>query len=244
MTRLTAWSTSTAVPRFLYGVGIWGDALRRDRTRRGLLSLQRHCCIGVGGCKFSVSHPVAQLLAGEPPLDLVASEHIVTQCLRNNVEPVKHIETEYRTEDLARYGMKALKIRLRTDTKTEWARRWRDDQRGRHTRKFFPTLESPLSIRLKLTRQSTEVLTGHGFFAEYQERILHVGEGKCLICNVTDDPSHRIFECDRFARQRDILRNSCTQSGLPWPASLEQIAQSRALEQIYLFARYDEQDQG
>ncbi|KAI5737432.1 hypothetical protein M8J76_013579 [Diaphorina citri] len=70
------------LPKVLYGIGVWGDALSRVKVRRRLLTLQRHCGIGIAGCKFSVSHPVTQLLASEPPLDLVAQERVVIERLK------------------------------------------------------------------------------------------------------------------------------------------------------------------
>ncbi|KAI5704270.1 hypothetical protein M8J76_009329 [Diaphorina citri] len=69
------------LPKVLYGIGVWGDALSRVKVRRRLLTLQRHCGIGIAGCKFSVSHSVRQLLASEPPLDLVAQKRVVIERL-------------------------------------------------------------------------------------------------------------------------------------------------------------------
>ncbi|KAI5740353.1 hypothetical protein M8J76_002984 [Diaphorina citri] len=86
------------LPKVLYGIGVWGDALSRVKVRRRLLTLQRHCGIGIAGCKFSVSHPVTQLLASEPPLDLVAQERVVIERLKKGWiqtgNKVSHIERD------------------------------------------------------------------------------------------------------------------------------------------------------
>ncbi|KAL1463852.1 hypothetical protein WDU94_015552 [Cyamophila willieti] len=118
--------TGATVPKVLYGVSVWGDALSNHHVRRRLLTLQRHCCIGIAGCKFSVSHPASQLLAGEPPLDLVASEAKVLERLRDGeIEVGEYLGSEFRMP--ARKEYKRVKKALREKTMEEWEKRSGDD---------------------------------------------------------------------------------------------------------------------
>lgn len=232
-----------AIPKALYGVGIWGDALCRGRDRWRLLRLQRVCCVGITGSKFSVSHESSQILANQPPLDLVASECVVLDRLRNGFEPVKHLGVEFTVADLDRLRWTGLKRHLREMTATEWQRRWTETNKGVHMKKYFPSVESRGKVSFKLTRQLTEVLTGHGYFAEYQQRILNNGDGLCTECGLLDHPEHRILSCQIFLEQQAKLMRACALDGLLWPASLEQIAHSkRAFKFLELFARRERRD--
>ncbi|KAI5756565.1 hypothetical protein M8J77_025956 [Diaphorina citri] len=240
--RIPGIAIKKTMDQVLYGIGVWGDALSRVKVRRRLLTLQRHCGIGIAGCKFSVSHPVTQLLASEPPLDLVAQERVVIERLKKGwIQTGTYLGREYRIDE--RTNANAVKRSLREATLVEWESRWRDDPRGRHTRKYFPTVESRLGLKIQFTRQLTEILTGHGFFREYKHRILHDGNGKCPECDVMDHPEHRILACRRFDEERENLRRACYDQmpDVPWPPGFDRMVQFPSVRKaLESFARHGE----
>ena len=53
---------------------------------------------------------------------------------------------------------------------------------------------------------STQILTGHGVFATYRERIGKQDNSRCMYCEEEEDnPKHTVLHCRRLQQQREEL---------------------------------------
>ena len=75
---------NAVVPRATYEVGMWGDDIYKKRkviARRQ--TCQRYAFIAICAGARTVSHTASQVLVGEPPLDMLASELKYLERFRN-----------------------------------------------------------------------------------------------------------------------------------------------------------------
>lgn len=109
-----------------------------------------------------------------------------------------------------------VKRHIRCQTIEEWQRRHGTSTTGTITRIFFPDVRIANKIlkNLKLNRDITRVLTGHGAYAAYLHRFgLNNSPGCVCDDEVEETVLHVVFECPRFDRQRFELE-MCTDLNL------------------------------
>ncbi|KAI5703858.1 hypothetical protein M8J76_007107 [Diaphorina citri] len=196
------------VPKMAYGAAIWAHTISRDQEiRRRLLTLQRFCTIAITASAGTVSHAATQVLAAEPPLNMVISEAGARDrilLLRSNT--AQHLGRTFhplRREELC--------AALRSATMDQWQTEWDAADTGRLTHLYFPSVMARVELHLPLNRRITRVCTGHYLnCADYRARILKLPDedGLCPVCRLRDTPEHRIISCPYFAEARASLTRS------------------------------------
>lgn len=84
----------------------------------------------------------------------------------------------------------------------EWNDRGSSSEKGRITFKFFPKV----SLRFRsYSVHAIQLFTGHGNFGVHMERLGRSEEKMCPVCQVFDEPFHRLQECPTFREERAQL---------------------------------------
>lgn len=188
----------------LYGAPVWAAELRaRRRCAENLQRVQRRLALRVIRGYRTISGGVAALLAGLPPLLLVAEE----------LAQVYHLR-----RDLRRRGMdppdeavEAMRRQARAATLASWREILSPLAAGRPVvAALLPLLEEWLGRRWGcLTYRMTQVLAGHGCFGEYLCRMGKEPDPRCHACgDAQDTASHTLELCPAWDRQRRVLRRA------------------------------------
>ncbi|XP_076301808.1 uncharacterized protein LOC143219885 [Lasioglossum baleicum] len=141
------------------------------------------------------------VLSGLPPLTLLAEERRRIFLRAINVDRTS--EYDYKAE------MKNIKETERQTTMELWQTRWDIATHGRKTHTLIPKISEwiewgPRTLDFHLT----QVLTGHGCFADYLHKIGKRNDICCIACKQsTDSPEHTILECSVWNAERDALFN-------------------------------------
>jgi len=145
----------------------------------------------------TISHVASNVLAGLPPIQLLAREH----------------EKAYNTRRATgRKVTNAKKAASWTRTITEWSRQLLEAEKGEWTRALIPDLDLWCKRgRGELTYRLTQLMTGHGYFNKYLARIKKALNAICSHCGDQldeDDAAHTLLRCPAKNRQREMLRRS------------------------------------
>lgn len=188
----------------LYGAPIWAEDATASKSIKTLLKrVQRRMAIRAIRGYRTVSHAGATLLAGFPPIELVARMQAAvfhnTRALRRERGCV-----ELRPRDAQRIRTQA-RIRLME----EW-RRWLLDPTingGRIIEAIRPVMEDWIGRRWgNLSYRATQIITGHGCFGQYLCRIGRDPSAECQHCPSTvDTAQHTLAECEAWAEEREVL---------------------------------------
>lgn len=119
---------------------------------------------------------------------------------------------------------KILRARLHNMASSRWNEEWRTSKKGVITKLFFPLVPSfgPLDRR-PLSRQHTQILTGHSLLSAHQFKIGSVPSPTCECGLAPETVEHFLLSCNRFDRQRTGLRLRCGETGMGWPPSLSDL---------------------
>jgi hypothetical protein len=99
----------------------------------------------------------------------------------------------------------------------EWQKRWDADDKGRVTYQFFPNIKARLNTKFRFDGITTQILSGHGNFRSYLQRIGRLESGKCICeSDELDTIQHRIFDCENYRNERERLM-AITEN---WPVDL------------------------
>jgi hypothetical protein len=186
---------SVVTSTLMYGAPIWADSMEMETYRRELATIQRLSALRVVCAFRTVSDDAACILSGMPPIDLLAKERQTTYLRRN-------------------HGTKTEIRRIaRTDTMTQWQRRWDQSPKGRWTYRVIPSIEMWLSRKHgEVDYYLTQFLTGHGCFRAYLHRFKHDDSPHCPVCKGTPETAeHVLFECPRFNEERESIGASGNQ---------------------------------
>ncbi|XP_011858129.1 PREDICTED: uncharacterized protein LOC105555700 [Vollenhovia emeryi] len=185
-----------------YGAPVWAGALMRSRKSLAILrGAQRRMAIRAIRGYRTVSHTAATLMAGMPPLDLVAAGY--AQVYR-------------RTRELRGQGVpvtarvrRLLGAQARRETREEWRTRLSGPNTpGKRTvEAILPCLDSWLERPwARASFRTSQVLTWHGCFGEYLRRIGREATEKCHHCGADKDSAqHTLEECPEWDAQRRVL---------------------------------------
>lgn len=175
----------TMKSRLLYGASIWANTtIKYDTSRGTILGAQRAAALRITRAYRTVPRDAAIALAGTPPANLLAVEESRVRA-RVQSDPDLH-RTKARAEERAR-------------TITIWCSLWRANRSSaRTTKQFLPDLrrwlERPKGV--ETTFHLTQLLTGHGCFGTYLERIGKLPSPTCPYCGDPVDTSvHTFFIC-------------------------------------------------
>lgn len=176
----------------LYAAPIWAEATRFSSYLRSMESVYRICALRVCSAFRTVSSDAALVIAGTPPIDLLANENVTYDSLPLELP-------------------KSSKRRIARDRSVAvWQRRWDASQNGRWTHRLIPNLELWLNRRHgEVDYYLTQILTGHGCFKSYLHRFKHDENPFCSFCagSVIEDAEHVFFICPKFNAERRELSN-------------------------------------
>uniref|UniRef100_A0A2S2P557 Retrovirus-related Pol polyprotein from type-1 retrotransposable element R1 n=1 Tax=Schizaphis graminum TaxID=13262 RepID=A0A2S2P557_SCHGA len=172
----------------LYGCPLWAD----DMSTSGwatLCKVQRRICLRVVSAYCTVSGDAVRVIAGIPPLDLLAKERKDLYLERKNRNHPPTDEAD--------------------DITTVWQRRWDSSEKGRWTQRLIPDIRRWINRRHgEVNFHLTQALSGHGCFAEYLRRFGKLGSAECWYCgHACDDAYHTFFACDAWYTRRGAAEN-------------------------------------
>lgn len=181
---------SAVCAKVLYAAPIWADAMKQGPARK-LGSVLRISAIRIVSAYRTVSESAILVLAGMPPVDLMAKER-------------KEIHEEMR-ENTGEQNKRQTQARQRLLQK--WQIRWDTATTGRWTHKLIPTIKPWIERKHgNMNYYLTQAFTGHGSFNAYLSRFGKKDRADCDTCgHKVDDAHHAIFECQEWNEARTDL---------------------------------------
>uniref|UniRef100_A0ABD2WQL7 Reverse transcriptase domain-containing protein n=2 Tax=Trichogramma kaykai TaxID=54128 RepID=A0ABD2WQL7_9HYME len=171
----------------LYGAPIWSTAAQKRVYIRQAESAHRRACLRVIGGRPHVSHEATYVLAGIPPLALLADER--ARLYGRRQEDAKDEE--------------------RLATLSRWQEAWDRSTKARWTHRLIPNIRVWIERRHgELNYHLTQLLTGHGFFKHHSRRYDHNQSAQCPACpSSIENAEHVFYYCPRFSEERESLHS-------------------------------------
>lgn len=182
----------------LYGAPIWADALGKNSSYGAACRrASRIASLRVACAYRSVSDIALSVIIGVPPVDLLAIERANTY--RKGIQRTEETEDEVCSHN-----------QWSRRTSEEWQRRWDMAKEGRWTHRIIPNvMEWTDRQHGSVNFHLTQVLTGHGCFRSYLQRIRVYETAECPECpGVDEDVEHSLFHCPRFNEEREQFQNT------------------------------------
>ncbi|CAB0029023.1 unnamed protein product [Trichogramma brassicae] len=169
----------------LYGAPVWSTAAQKRAYIRQAESAHRRACLRVIGGRPHVAYEATYVLAGIPPLALLADERARLYGRRR--EDAKDEE------------------RLATLSKEAWDR----STKARWTHRLIPNIRVWIERRNgELNYHLTQLLTGHGFFKHHSRRYDYNQSAQCPVCpSSIENAEHVFYHCPRFSEERERLHS-------------------------------------
>lgn len=164
----------------LYAAPNWMKALKHKKYRNMINSCQRKVVLRVIAAYRTVSTQAAQVIAGVPPIDLLAAER----------------------EEIYLKG-KSVKIEARRLLLENWQKRWEETATSSWTKKLIPSVENWIEMGCaEVDHFVSQFLSGHGCFRYYLKRFRKAEDDRCLYCrDGRVDTAEHIFECSRWVKE-------------------------------------------
>lgn len=179
----------------LYGAPVWGETLNFSKVNVDvLMRVQRRAALRSICAYRQVSYEAANLIAAIPPIDLIAFERMAVY----NAKKVGNLE---------RADGQLNQIRSPRDvTIDKWVRRLQVAGKGLWTRRLITDVTGWCKRRHgHLSYHLTQILSGHGCFGSYLERIGKETSSRCHHCTAgEDDAMHTIFVCPCLTEERNV----------------------------------------
>jgi hypothetical protein len=80
----------------------------------------------------------------------------------------------------------------------KWQSYWEETTKGTITKEFFPSVETRLTLNLKLSPNVTTIMTGHRNIRSYLHRLKIIGSPECPCSHRIQTVDHLIFQCKRL----------------------------------------------
>uniref|UniRef100_A0A2S2QW03 Reverse transcriptase n=1 Tax=Sipha flava TaxID=143950 RepID=A0A2S2QW03_9HEMI len=178
----------------LYGAPIWGQCLKYSKyCVDKLMRVQRRATIRSCCVYRTVSYSAVNLISAIPSVDLLALER----------------QDAYNTRKAAGIGNQLVNETKQTGkrqgTYTRWKARLQESKNGRWIITLITNLEGWCNRKHgQVDFHLTQMLSGHGCFGSYLNRIGKEESLKCHHCPAEeDDAMHSLFEC-RSWMERDM----------------------------------------
>ncbi|CAB0041375.1 unnamed protein product [Trichogramma brassicae] len=167
-----------------YGAPIWSTATKKRAYIRQAEAAHRRACLRVIGDRPHVSYEATYVLAGIPPLALLADE---------------------RTRLYGR-RRKDAKDEERLATLSKWQEAWDQSTKARWTHRLIPNIRVWIERRHgELNDHLTQLLTGHGFFKHHSRRYDHNHSAQCPVCpSSIENAEHVFYHCPRVKLKREF----------------------------------------
>uniref|UniRef100_A0ABD2XG30 Reverse transcriptase domain-containing protein n=1 Tax=Trichogramma kaykai TaxID=54128 RepID=A0ABD2XG30_9HYME len=172
----------------LYGAPIWITAAQKRAYIRQAESAHRRACLRVIGGRPHVSnYEATYVLAGIPPLVLLADERARLYGRRR-----EDAEDEERLATLSK-----------------WQEAWDRSTKARWTHRLIPNIRVWIERRHgELNPHLTQLLTGHGFFKHHSRRYDYNQSAQCPVCpSSIENAQHVFYYCPRFSEERERLHS-------------------------------------
>ncbi|CAB0038639.1 unnamed protein product [Trichogramma brassicae] len=171
----------------LYGAPVWSTAALKRAFMQQAESAHRRACLRVIGGRPHVAYEATYVLAGIPPLALLADERARLYGRRR--EDAKDEE--------------------RLATLSKWQEAWDRSKKARWTHRLIPNIRVWIERRHgELNYHLTQLLTGHGFFKHHSRRYDHNQSAQCPICpSSIENAEHVFYHCPRFSEERERLHS-------------------------------------
>lgn len=186
----------------LYGAPIWASALGKDLMgKRELSQVFRQLAIRVIRGYRTISGAAAEIMAGVPPIELMAEERASSYIIVKRIKQHGGVPTNKMRA--------AILCRSRKILIKKWRRQLLESKatENRTVHAILPNLEKWLDRKWGgNTYRMTQMLSGHGCFGEYLGRIGKEIDATCHHCNGDRDTAqHTLEECPAWAEERRVL---------------------------------------
>ncbi|CAB0032520.1 unnamed protein product [Trichogramma brassicae] len=170
----------------LYGAPIWRCATETQAYIRQAEAVHRRACLRVISGRQHVSYDATYVIAGVPPLALLADE--LARIYQRRPEDVKEEE--------------------RRETLRRWQDRWDRAPKGRWTQLLIPKIAEWVERgHGEVGYYLTQLLSGHGYFKSHSQRYDNTLSALGPACPTTiEDAEHVFFHCPRFYEERERLQ--------------------------------------
>lgn len=207
----------------LYAAPVWSSATTVESYLRPMKSAYRRCALRVARAFRTVSYDAACIVAGMPPIHLMAEE-------RN--------EVYRRRQEGGETDRRIIKQDARATVMERWQQLWDTSTKGRWTHRLIPDVRAWTDrAHGETDHYLTQLLTGHGCFRAYQLRFAIDDDESCPTCHpVVEDVEHILCHCPRFDRAREILQEHLQQQPSPENIVAEMLASEAAWSAVSHFA--------
>ncbi|CAB0034714.1 unnamed protein product [Trichogramma brassicae] len=173
---------------FLYGAPIWRCATETQAYIRKAEAVHRRACLRVISGRPHISYDATYVIAGVPPLALLADER--ARIYQRRSEDVKEEE--------------------RRESLSKWQDRWDRVSKGRWTHRLIPNIAEWVERgHGEVNYYLTQLLSGHGYFKSHNQRYDTTLSALCPACPTTiEDAEHVFFHCLRFYEERERLQQA------------------------------------
>ena len=188
--------TNVTTSILLYGAPVWRQALDTSSYLRLMEPVHRRSALRITSAYRTTSGEAAHVLAGIPPIKLLAEERVL---MRNRANQRREQQDSTETER----EIKELII-------SKWQEEWDMTTKGRWTHRLIPLIR-PWFTRAhgEVNYHLTQVLSGHGGFREYLHRVGVTPTPDCHSCpGEAETAEHVLLKCNRFKNERENLEHS------------------------------------
>lgn len=174
--------SSVVHSQLLYAAPVWSDRMTNKGMKKKIIRIQRSTLIRVVSSYRTISAEAVAVIAGVPPIDLLARERKERYIGKNPAEA--------REELLAR-----------------WQQRWQDSPHGRWTFHLIPDIKSWIEREYgEVDYFLTQAISGHGCFRKFLFYRNRAASEHCPYCQMTDDANHTLFVCEKWREIRQKFK--------------------------------------
>ena len=183
--------SSVVSSMLLYAAPIWADAIEIQSYARSVKSVYRRSALRVARAFRTVSYDAVCVIAGMPPIELMAQERARIYRRKRDGCTLKSVYTKEEKDE----------------TMAQWQRQWVSSSSGRWTFRLIPDVAMWAQRKHgEVDHYLTQMLTGHGCFRSYQLRFRLDDDSSCPTCTpLVEDVEHVFFHCPRFLVERKEL---------------------------------------
>ncbi|CAB0037307.1 unnamed protein product [Trichogramma brassicae] len=166
----------------LYGAPIWRCATETQAYIRQAEAVHRRACLRVISGRPHVSYDGTYVIAGVPPLALLADER--ARIYQRRPEDVKGEE--------------------RNETLSKWQDRWDRAPKGRWTHRLIPNIAEWVERgHGEVNYYITQLLSGHGYFKSHSQRYDNTLSALCPACRTTIEDAKLSVRSDEAEEQEE-----------------------------------------
>ena len=101
-----------------------------------------------------------------------------------------------------------------------WQDRWTKTKTGDRVKTLLPSVEDRLKYKwLQPTKEISQVITGHGNFNRYLNKMGKKQSEECEVCQKVDNVEHYLYECGKYTVAREHMHNALIISGAQFAGS-------------------------